>query len=172
MIGRAWIAFAAMLNFAGNAQAQVNWHTVEGPNRIFSVEMPARPTATTENSKSGGGTAFGSLSWSLDHGGRTYMIQTATFPADVDVKNPNTNMKLILDAGGKHLETRKWDKVSWITFQGLPAAEAIGKMRGNLEFRNILVMKGRQFYSLGFAGPLGSLRSIDADRFFNSFHIR
>jgi hypothetical protein len=44
-------------------------------------------------------------------------------------------------------------------------------MRSNLEFRNILVMKGRQFYSLGFAGLLGSLRSADADRFFNSLRI-
>jgi hypothetical protein len=33
-------------------------------------------------------------------------------------------------------------------------------------------MKGRQFYSLGYAGPPGSLRSPEADRFFNSRQIR
>jgi hypothetical protein len=172
MVGRAGIAFAATLILAGSALGQIAWHTVEGPNRVFTVDMPAKPATATENSKSGGGTPFTYLSYSLDHEGRAFVIQTANYPADVDVKNPNANMKLALDASGKHLESKKWDKVSWIKFQGLPAVEAIGKMQGNLEFRNMLVMKGRQFYSVGYAGPVGSLRSVDADRFFNSLHIR
>ncbi len=172
MVGRAGIAVAATVIFAGSGLGQTAWHTVEGPARVFTVEMPAKPATATENTKSGGGTPFTYLSWSLDHDGRAFVIQTATYPTDVDVKNPNANMKLALDASGKHLESKKWDKVSWVKFQGLPAAEAIGKMRGNLEFRNFLVMKGRQFYSLGFAGPLGSLRSTEADRFFNSLRIR
>ena len=172
MIARAWIALATTLVLAASALAQTAWRTVQGPNGLFSIEMPAQPAATTAHAKSGGGTAFTNLSWSLDHEGRIFMIQTATYPADVDLKNPNANMKLVLDASSKHLETGKWDKVSWITLQQLPAAEAIGKMRGNLEVRNVLVMKGRQFYSLGFAGPLGSLRSSEAERFFNSLRIR
>jgi hypothetical protein len=44
-------------------------------------------------------------------------------------------------------------------------------MNENLEFRNFLVLKGHQMYSLGFAGPPGTIRSAEAERFFKSLRL-
>ena len=59
-------------------------------------------------------------------------------------------------ASGKHLAAKKWDKLTWTQYQGATAVEATGLMNENLEFRNFLVLKGHQMYSLGFAGPPGT----------------
>ena len=147
------------------------WHKQQGPGGAFTVEMPAKPGYKLEQAKSGGGTAFGYHSYSLDHDGRAYVAQTATYPADVDVKNPKANLTKALDASGKHLAAKKWDKLTWTQHQGATAVEATGLMNEKLEFRNFLVLKGHQMYSLGFAGPPGTIRSAEAERFFKSLRL-
>jgi hypothetical protein len=156
---------------AASAAPQSAWHKQEGPGGVFTVEMPAKPGYKLEQAKSGGGTAFGYHSYSLDHDGRAFVVQTATYPADVDVKNPKANLTKALDASGQHLAAKKWDKRTWTTHQGATAVEATGLMNEKLEFRNFLVLKGHQMYSLGFAGPPGTIRSADAERFFKSLRL-
>jgi hypothetical protein len=147
------------------------WHKQEGPGGVFTVEMPAKPGYKLEQAKSGGGTAFGYHSYSLDHDGRAFVMQTATYPADVEVKNPKANLEKALEASGKHLQSKKWDKVTWTKWQGTTDVEATGMMNDKLEFRNFLVLKGHQMYSAGYAGPVGTIRSADAERFFKSLRI-
>jgi hypothetical protein len=156
---------------AAPATTPAAWHKQQGPKGVFTVEMPAQPSYKLEQAKSGGGTAFGYHSYSLDHDGRAYVAQTATYPADVDVKNPKENLTRALDASGKHLAAKKWSKLSWTTYQGATAVEATGLMNDKLEFRNFLVLKGHQMYSLGFAGPPGTIRSAEAERFFKSLRL-
>jgi hypothetical protein len=153
------------------AAAPAAWHKQEGPGGVFTIEMPAKPGYKLEQAKSGGGTAFGYHSYSLDHDGRAFVVQTATYPADVDVKNPKANLTKALEASGKHLQAKKWSKLAWTQYQGATAVEATGLMNDKLEFRNFLVLKGHQMYSLGYAGPPGTMRSADADRFFKSLRL-
>lgn len=96
--------------------------------------MPGKPGYKLEQAKSGGGTAFGYHSYSLDHDGRAFVVQTATYPADVDVKNPKANLTKALDASGKHLQAKKWSKLTWTKHQGATAVEATGLMSDKLEF--------------------------------------
>jgi hypothetical protein len=153
------------------AAALAPWQKQAGPNGVFTVEMPGKPGYKLEQAKSGGGTAFVYHSYSLDHDSRAFVVQTATYPADVDVKDPKANLRSALAASEKLLLKKKWDKLTWTTFQGTPAVEATGQMTAELEFRNFLVLKGHQMYSLGYAGPPGTIRSADAERFFKSLRL-
>jgi hypothetical protein len=171
MLGRAGVLLAAILTFAAGALAQTAWHKVEGPAGLFVVEMPAKPAYKVEQAKSGGGTSFSFHTFSLDHDGKAFVAQTATYPADVDVSKPRANLELAFKASAKHLASKKWDQVAWTKFEGLDAVETTGKMNADVEFRNFIVLKGRQMYSLGFGGPPGSLRSPEADRFFGSMRL-
>jgi hypothetical protein len=171
MLRRAGILLATILAFTAGAVAQTAWHKLEGPAGLFLVEVPAKPEYKAQEAKSGRGTTFTYHSFSLDHDDKAFVVQTATYPADVDVSKPRANLEKALEASGKHLASKKWDKLSWTKFEGYEAVEATGKMNANLEFRNFLVLKGRQMYSLGFAGPPGSLRSPEADRFFGSMRL-
>jgi hypothetical protein len=163
---------AAKPQAAAPGAPQAAWHTQQGPEGVFTVQMPGKPSYKLEQAKSGGGTAFGYHSYSLDHDARAFVVQTATYPADVDVKDPKANLRSALAASEKLLRDKKWAKLAWTTFGGVPAVEATGMMTDALEFRNFLLLKGRQMYSLGYAGPPGSIRSADAERFFKSLRIR
>ena len=165
------LALALGLIYAGSICAQTGWYRLKGPGGVFTVEVPSQPGYRTENATSGGGTPFIYHSYTLDHEGRAFVVQTATYPRDVEVSDPRVNLQSALNASEAHLATKKWDKISWMQVHGSPAAEALGVMNDTLHFRNVLILKGRQMYSLGYAGPPGTVRSEDANRFFGSFRI-
>jgi hypothetical protein len=166
------LAFGLALLAPLPASAQTAWQMVEGPEGVFTVEMPAKPGYEVQQAKSGGGTPFAYHSYSLDLEGRAYVTQTATYPADVNVSNPRTNLQAALAASGRQLQSKKWDQTTWTTVQGAPAVEAIGKISDQLEFRNLFILKGRQMYSVGYGGPPGTIRDADAKRYFDSLRLK
>ncbi len=156
---------------AGGAAAQVFWLTIEGPERVFTVQMPAKPEYKISPLRSPAGTAFNLHSYLLTNGPVDYVAQTETYPADIDVSQPRAVLQAALDATALYLVGGKWDKITWRQVQGAPAADASGTFKDGRTFRNLVVLKGRQFYSLGFRGPLGMDRILDADRFFASLKV-
>jgi hypothetical protein len=166
------LAFGLALLAPLPASAQAAWQVLEGPSGVFSVEMPGTPGYKLEQAKSGGGTLFAYHSYSLDYQGRAYVAQTATYPADVDVSDPRVNLQNALAASVKGMQSKKWDQVTWTTVQGARAVEATGKLSDQLEYRNLMVLKGRQMYSFGYAGPPGTIRDPDANRYFESLRLK
>lgn len=163
--------FLAILLAAGAAWAQVFWLTIEGPDRVFTVQMPDKPEYKTSPLKSPAGTAFTLHSYLLTQGPIDYVVQTETYPPDIDVAQPQAVLQAALDATASYLVGGKWDKISWTQVQGAPAAEVLGTFKDRRVFRNLVVLKGHQFYSLGFRGPLGMNRLADTDRFFASLKV-
>lgn len=161
----------AVMAFATSAVAHVFWLTIEGPERAFTAQMPDKPEYKTSPLRSPAGTAFTLHSYLLTQGPIDYVVQTETYPSDIDVARPQAVLQAALDATASYLVGGKWDKVSWTQVQGAPAAEALGTFKDRRVFRNLVVLKGHQFYSLGFRGPLGMNRLADTDRFFASLKV-
>jgi hypothetical protein len=86
------------------------------------------------------------------------------------VSNHKANLQGGLDNAAKNMEGGKWASVGWQSHQGLTAVDAIG-VRGEHAIRSFSVMKGRQIVTLTYAGPPGSARSADVDRFVGSLRI-
>lgn len=64
----------------------------------------------------------------------------------------------------------KLTTVDWLEHQGLVAVDAVGT-KAELELRNYSVIKGSRIFSLTYAGPPGSARTADVDRFVKSLQI-
>lgn len=152
---------------AGEAQA---WHKLSGPQQSFSAEMPAAPNYTAKEMRSAAGSVYTMHQYLLEHGDAAYVAQTAVYPPDVNVSNHRTNLQGGLDNAAKNMAGGKWASVGWGTYQGLTSVDAIGE-RANHAIRSFSVMKGRQIITLTYAGPAGSARSADADRFISSLRI-
>lgn len=152
---------------AGEAQA---WHKLSGPQQSFSAEMPAAPNYTAKEMRSAAGSVYTMHQYLLEHGDVAYVAQTAVYPPDVNVSNHRTNLQGGLDNAAKNMAGGKWASVGWGTYQGLTSVDAIGE-RANHAIRSFSVMKGRQIITLTYAGPAGSARSADADRFISSLRI-
>jgi hypothetical protein len=90
----------------------------------------------------------------LEQGPVAYVIQTAVYPADVNVSNHRANLQGGLDNAAKNMEGGKWASIGWVTHQGLTGVDAIG-VRGEHAIRSFSVMKGRQIVTLTYAGPAG-----------------
>ena len=164
------LTLAALLA-AGDAAAQVFWLTIEGPERVFTAQMPGKPEYKISPLKSPAGAAFALHSYSLTQGPVDYVAQTETYPSDIDISRPQAVLQAALDATTPYLAGGKWDKIAWTQVQGAPAANALGTFKDGRAFRNLVVLKGHQFYSLGFRGPPGMDKILDADRFFASLKV-
>jgi hypothetical protein len=68
------------------------------------------------------------------------------------------------------MEGAKWVTVDWVTHQGLTATDAVGARSGHA-IRSFSVMKGRQVFTLIYAGAPGTARSADVNRFVGSLRI-
>jgi hypothetical protein len=160
----------ALTPFPAQAQQPVEWKSVIDPDRSLIAEMPAVPRHSEEPLKSGAGTAYTMHAYLVDQGDEAYVIQTAVYPADVDVSSPKTNLQAGLDNAAKSMKDGKWTSVEWLEHQGLVAVDAVGT-RAGLEVRNYSVIKGSQIFSLTYAGPPGSAKTADVDRFVKSLQI-
>ena len=65
----------------------------------------------------------------------------------------------------------KWTSVDWRDLQGAPAAESVGAMAGGNMLRQLVLLKGRRYVSLGYLAPADALRTPEADRFFKSLRL-
>ena len=147
-----------------------NWHTMTGPDSSFTADLPAAPNYTTTPMKTSAGAGYTMHQYLLEQGPVAYVVQTAIYPADVNVSNHKANLQGGLDNAAKNMEGGKWASVGWQSHQGLTAVDAIG-VRGEHAIRSFSVMKGRQIVTLTYAGPPGSARSADVDRFVGSLRI-
>ena len=146
------------------------WHTMAGPDRSFTADLPAEPKYTTTPMKTSAGSGYSMHQYLLELGSVAYVVQTAVYPADVNVSNHKANLQGGLDNAAKNMEGGKWASIGWTTHQGLTAVDAIG-VRGEHAIRSFSVMKGRQIVTLTYAGPPGSVRSADVDRFVASLRV-
>jgi hypothetical protein len=167
--GRTHVSQAAQTAPSAEGQA-ATWHTLSGPQQSFSAEMPAAPSYTAREMHSAAGSVYTMHQYLLEHGNVAYAAQTSVYPADVNVSNHRTILQGGLDNAARNMAGGKWASLSWGTYQGLTSVDAIGE-RANHAIRSFSVMKGRQIFTLTYAGPSGSARSDDADRFIKSLRI-
>ena len=157
---------------AGSASSgqTAGWHTMTGPDRSFTADLPAEPKYTTTPMKTSAGSGYSMHQYLLEQGPVAYVVQTATYPTDSNVPNPRASLQVGLDNAAKNMEGGKWASVDWVTHQGLTAVDATGA-RGDHAIRSYSAMKGRQILTLTFVGPSGSARSADANRLVASLRI-
>jgi hypothetical protein len=146
------------------------WQTVTGPEKSFTADLPAAPKYTATQMKTGTGSIYTVHQYLLEQGDVAYIVQSAVYPEDINVANPRTNLQGGLDNLAKGMEGAKWASVDWVTHQGLTASDAVGARSGHA-IRSFSVMKGRQVFTLIYAGAPGTARSADVNRFVGSLRI-
>lgn len=146
------------------------WHTVTGPDNSFTAELPAAPKYTSSRVATGTGSLYTVHQYLLEQGDVAYIVQTAVYPEDINVANPRLNLQGGLDNLAKGMEGSKWVSVDWVVHQGLTASDAIGAKNGHA-IRSFAVMKGRQVFTLIYAGSPGTARSDDVNRFVASLRV-
>jgi hypothetical protein len=146
------------------------WQTVTGPEKSFTADLPAAPKYTATQMKTGTGSIYTVHQYLLEQGDVAYIVQSAVYPEDINVANPRTNLQGGLDNLAKGMEGAKWASVDWVTHQGLTATDAVGARSGHA-IRSFSVMKGRQVFTLIYAGAPGTARSADVNRFVGSLRI-
>lgn len=157
--------------FTSSALGQDAWRAMTGSaDRGFTAEMPAAPKYTAVPMKTKSGSAYTMHQYQLDQGAVAYVAQTAIYPQDVSIVNPQANLKGGLDNSAKNMDGGKWANINWVKHQGLTAVDAVG-VRGGHAIRSYSVMKGRQIFTLTYAGPTGTARSANAQRFISSLRF-
>ncbi len=146
------------------------WQAVPGADRGFAAEMPAAPKYSSVEMKTNSGSNYAMHQFLLELGDTAYVVQTAVYPDDVNVSNPRINLQGGLDNAAKNMDGGKWASVDWLTHQGSTASDAVGVRAGNA-VRTFSVMKGRQIFTLTYAGPPGTARSADVNRFVGSLRV-
>lgn len=163
--------------FAGGAAAQkrmeipLTWYAVQVEDKAFTVEMPGVPDHRIVNDASSRGTAFALHSYSLEAGGYSYVVQTALYPADVDITQPRTILQAALNGRAQRLVGGKWSAVGWREVSGAAAAESTGTLAGGNGLRQLVLLKERRFASLAFLGRVSGIAGGEANRFFKSLKL-
>jgi hypothetical protein len=160
----------ALIVGAGPAVAQT-WKAVTARDGSFTVEMPADPAYSTTTQETDSGQKYTLFRYGAEAGGRAFVLQTATYPSDLDLSDRKLKLQRIMDATADDLEGGKWADVRWTTYQGEPATDVTG-IRAEwppLEIRMFVVIKDRTLFTLTFAGLRGMAQSADVNRFINSF---
>lgn len=165
-------AFVLMLLLAGPglAASAAAWKVVEGPEDAFTVKMPGAAKHTRETMKSAKGTAYAMDQYLLEKGPAAYIVQTAVYPEEVDVSDPKVTLNNGLKNAAKNMRDGKWDEERELKHLGLDAAHAIGVRKGNA-IASYSVLVGRRIITLTYAGPPGSAKGPDAERFIGSLAL-
>ena len=168
---RSFLALPVVVLAADAAAQSASWFPVEGADKSFFVEMPGAPVYKVLDTVSAGGTPFVYHSYSLEYRRLSFVAQCALFPADVDVRQPKVNLQSALDDRAQRLAGAKWTSVDWKTVQGAPAVESIGPLAGGNSLRQLVLLKGRRYVSLGYLAPADAMRAPEAERFFRSLRL-
>ena len=161
---------AALFVLANVACSQEAWHTMTGPERSFSADLPAAPKYTPTQMTTPVGVPYTMHQYQLEQGQTGYVVQYVVYPKDVNVANAQTVLQASLERTAKGMDGGKWASIAFPRHQGLPAADAVA-LRAGSEIRSYSVLKGRQLFSLVYVGPPGSARSADAERFVASLKL-
>ena len=168
---RSFLALPVALAAADAMAQSVSWFPVEGADKSFFVEMPGAQVYKVIDTVSPGGTAFVYHSYSLEYRRLSFVAQSALYPADVDVRQPRLNLQSALDDRAQRLAGGKWTQVDWKTAQGAPAVESTGPLAGGNALRQLVVLKGSRYVSLGYLAPADAMRAPEAERFFRSLRL-
>lgn len=156
---------------APDASAQAaEWFTVTGPEGAFTAELPAAPKYTSSRVTTASGSIYTVHQYLVERGEMAFIVQTAVYPDDINVANPRVNLQGGLDSLAKSMEGEKWASIDWVKHQGLTASDAVGLRNGHA-IRSFSVMKGRQVFTLIYAGSPGTAKSGDVNRFVGSLRV-
>lgn len=144
------------------------------PDGPSTAEMPFAPDYSGQEQKSPMGSAYILHQYLAETDERAFILQYQTFPNDVDVSNPRTNLQGGVDSAdnAKNLLGGKWTTVEWSIFQGLPAVATIGTHTSGFDLRTFSVVRGRQLFVLVYVGPKGTAGDADAQRYLASLKLR
>ncbi len=168
---RSFLALPVLLAASEAAAQLAAWYPLGGADKSFFVEMPGAPVYKILDTASPNGTPFAYHSYSLEYRRLAFVAQTALYPADVDVRQPRLNLQSALDDRAQRLAGGKWTQVDWKTVQGAPAVESTGPLPGGNGLRQLVVLKGHRYVSLGYMGPADAMRAPEAERFFRSLRL-
>ncbi len=102
----------------------------------------------------------------------SFVAQTALYPADVDVRQPQAQPAIGARRSRATARRRPLGPASiGATVQGAPAAESTGPSRAATCCASSSVLKGRRFVSLAYLAPADALRTPEAERFFQSLRL-
>jgi hypothetical protein len=160
----------AVLAAASAALGQEAWHTMTGPERSFTADLPAAPKYTAVQMKTATGSLYTMHQYVFERGDVAYVVQASVYPDDINVSNPKLSLQGGLDSAAKNMEGGKWATVDWVTQQGYTAVDAVG-MRAGQAIRSFSALKGRQSVTLTYAGPADTAKSPDVNRFIASFRF-
>jgi hypothetical protein len=155
---------------ATQPQAEEPWHTMTGPDNGFTAELPSAPKYTATQMKTVKGSSYTVHQYLVESGERAFIVQSSTYPTDVDVSKPEETLKTGLSTTAKKMEGKKWSSVDWIDHQGSKAVDVVGKRNGQ-DIRSYSVIHGSTIFTLIYAGPAGSARSPEVNRFVASLKI-
>lgn len=164
-------SMAAAVAISAGALAQAGWHTMTGPDKSLTAELPVAPRYTPTQLKSPAGAAYTMHQYIAEHGKALYVVQTMVYPPDINLADAKASLQVGLDKAAATLDGGRWANVMWLQAQGATAVDAIGRQGGS-DLRNFSLIKGRQFVALTYAGPPGSARSADVGRFVASLRVR
>ena len=167
----AFILCAISFGLSGPARAQSAWQTYKGQNNSYTVEFPAPPKETEVTMKTSSGAAYAMHQYVVELGATAFVTQTSEYPSEVNVSNPRSNLEAGLKNAAKNMKNGKWANIAWVKHQNLIASDAAGEREGHV-VRSYSVMKGYRIITLTYAGPPGSERSGDVERFIKSLKIR
>ncbi|MCF8532939.1 MAG: hypothetical protein K9G48_08040 [Reyranella sp.] len=171
LLRRQALAVPLAVAVAGNADAQTGWIVVRDVDNVFLVDMPGTPTYKSIDTATPAGTTFVYHSYSLEYRRLAFVAQTALYPAGFDVSQPRLNLQGVLDDRAQRLEGGKWNKTDWRQVQGAPAVESIGPIAGGKALRQLVLLKGHRYVSLGYLAPADAMRAPEAERFFRSLRL-
>ena len=168
---RSFLSLPVALLAADAAAQSASWFPVESVDKSFFVEMPGAPVYKILDTASPNGSPFVYHSYSLEYRRLSFVAQTALYPADVDVRQPRLNLQSALDDRAQRLAGGKWTQVDWKSLQGAPAVESTGPLPGGNALRQLVVLKGSRYVSLGYMAPADAMRAPEAERFFRSLRL-
>ena len=169
VLGAAAVAMPSFAHAQRKLDIPSKWYAVRVEENAFTVEMPGIPDHRIINDVSARGTPFALHSYSLENGGLSYLVQTALYPADVDVTQPRRVLQAALDGRASQLASRKWDRTDWREGRAGTSVESIGVLRAGTMLRTLSLLKERRFVSLALLGQ--SVDGPDANRFFQSLKL-
>jgi hypothetical protein len=146
------------------------WHTLTGADSSFAAELPAAPRYIPRQMRTASGSPYTAHQYLLEKDGAVYIVHAAQYPDDINVANPRVSLQGGLDALAKSIEGGAWASVEWGTRQGATAVDATA-VRDGQALRSFSLLKGRFNVTLTYAGPPGTARSPDADRFVASLRL-
>ena len=165
------LPLAMAMAAAGEAAAQTGWIVVQADDNSFLVDMPGRPIYKVIDTATPDGTPFVYHSYSLEYRRLSFVAQTTLYPAGIDVSRPRTNQQRALADRAQRLDGGRGSTVDWRDVQGATAVESIGPIAGGSALRQLSLLKGRRFVSLGYLAPADAMRAPEAERFFRSLRL-